>query len=154
LEMQDVKNIIVHNLSPGMVTTDLLMSGANTKQAKFFINILAEPADVVAEYLVPNIRSIPTNGSTKATYIRFLTGLKAYSQIFSVKGSRLVLEGIGMFLKIDGSNWMDRSKFISCLADHNLCMSMEALPFLTKTKPCPEARDPEFPQQFSPSQQQ
>lgn len=82
LKMQDVKNVIVHNLSPGMVTTDLLMSGANTKQAKFFINVLAEPADVVAEYLVPNIRSIPTNGSTKATYIRFLTGLKAYSQIF------------------------------------------------------------------------
>nr|XP_009796255.1 PREDICTED: chlorophyll(ide) b reductase NOL, chloroplastic isoform X2 [Nicotiana sylvestris] len=46
LEMQDVKNVIVHNLSPGMVTTDLLMSGANTKQAKFFINVLAEPADV------------------------------------------------------------------------------------------------------------
>ncbi|KAJ8538597.1 hypothetical protein K7X08_027818 [Anisodus acutangulus] len=83
LEMQHVKNVIVHNLSPGMVTTDLLMSGANTKQAKFFINVLAEPADVVAEYLVPNIRSIPTNGSTKATYIRFLTGLKAYTQIFS-----------------------------------------------------------------------
>ncbi|KAM3379051.1 chlorophyll(ide) b reductase NOL, chloroplastic [Capsicum galapagoense] len=97
LEMQDVKNIIVHNLSPGMVTTDLLMSGANTKQAKFFINILAEPADVVAEYLVPNIRSIPTNGSTKATYIRFLTGLKAYSQIFSriafgARRNRYVLE--------------------------------------------------------------
>jgi len=30
-----------------MVTTDLLMSGATTKQAKFFINILAEPPDVV-----------------------------------------------------------------------------------------------------------
>nr|GLL25708.1 chlorophyll(ide) b reductase NOL, chloroplastic [Ipomoea trifida] len=85
LEMQDVKTVLVHNLSPGMVTTDLLMSGANTKQAKFFINILAEPPDVVAEYLVPNIRSIPTSGSTKPTYIRFLTGLKAYSQIFSVK---------------------------------------------------------------------
>ncbi|XP_060178445.1 chlorophyll(ide) b reductase NOL, chloroplastic [Lycium barbarum] len=97
LEMQDVKNVIVHNLSPGMVTTDLLMSGANTKQAKFFINVLAEPADVVAEYLVPNIRSIPTNGSTKATYIRFLTGLKAYSQIFSrivfgARRNRYVLE--------------------------------------------------------------
>ena len=39
----------------------------------------------VAEYLVPNVRSIPSNGSTKPTYIRFLTGLKAYSQIFSVK---------------------------------------------------------------------
>ncbi|KAJ9709448.1 hypothetical protein PVL29_001093 [Vitis rotundifolia] len=83
LQMQDVKNVVVHNLSPGMVTTDLLMSGATTKQAKFFINVLAEPAEVVAEYLVPNIRSIPVNGSTKPSYIRFLTGLKAYSQIFS-----------------------------------------------------------------------
>ncbi|XP_031125931.1 chlorophyll(ide) b reductase NOL, chloroplastic [Ipomoea triloba] len=97
LEMQDVKTVLVHNLSPGMVTTDLLMSGANTKQAKFFINILAEPPDVVAEYLVPNIRSIPTSGSTKPTYIRFLTGLKAYSQIFSriafgARRNRYVLE--------------------------------------------------------------
>ncbi|XP_027107346.1 chlorophyll(ide) b reductase NOL, chloroplastic-like isoform X1 [Coffea arabica] len=83
LQMQDVKNVVVHNLSPGMVTTDLLMSGADTKQAKFFINILAEPAEVVARYLVPNIRSIPISGSTKPTYIRFLTGWKAYSQIFS-----------------------------------------------------------------------
>ncbi|XP_051121323.1 chlorophyll(ide) b reductase NOL, chloroplastic [Andrographis paniculata] len=83
LKMQDVNNVVVHNLSPGMVTTDLLMSGASTKQAKFFINVLAEPADVVAEYLVPQIRSIPTNGSTRPTYIRFLTGLKAYSKIFS-----------------------------------------------------------------------
>ncbi|KAJ6428706.1 hypothetical protein OIU84_020390 [Salix udensis] len=83
LRMQDVQNVVVHNLSPGMVTTDLLMSGATTNQAKFFINVLAEPAEVVAEYLVPNIRSIPANGSTKPTYIRFLTGVKAYSQIFS-----------------------------------------------------------------------
>ncbi|XP_052194596.1 chlorophyll(ide) b reductase NOL, chloroplastic [Diospyros lotus] len=97
LQMQDVKNVIVHNLSPGMVTTDLLMSGATTKQAKFFINVLAEPAEVVAEYLVPNVRSIPSNGSTKPTYIRFLTGLKAYSQIFSrlafgARRNRYVLE--------------------------------------------------------------
>lgn len=83
LQMQEVNNVVVHNLSPGMVTTDLLMSGANTKQAKFFINVLAEPADEVAKYLVPNIRSIPISGSTRPTYIRFLTGLKAYSQIFS-----------------------------------------------------------------------
>ncbi|KAK4790041.1 hypothetical protein SAY86_017345 [Trapa natans] len=83
LQMQDLKNVLVHNLSPGMVTTDLLMSGATTKQAKFFINILAEPAELVAEYLVPNIRSIPSNGAQKPTYIRFLTGVKAYSQIFS-----------------------------------------------------------------------
>ncbi|KAF5197104.1 Chlorophyll(ide) b reductase NOL protein [Thalictrum thalictroides] len=106
LRMQDVKNVVVHNLSPGMVTTDLLMSGATTKQAKFFINVLAEPAEVVAEYLVPNIRSIPSNGSTKPTYIRFLTGLKAYSQIFSVTnlffhlGLLLGQEGTDTCLKI------------------------------------------------------
>ncbi|GMJ11892.1 NYC1-like [Hibiscus trionum] len=97
LKMQDVKNVVVHNLSPGMVTTDLLMSGATTKQAKFFINVLAEPAEVVADYLVPNIRSIPASGSWKPTYIRFLTGLKAYSQIFSrlafgARRNRYVLE--------------------------------------------------------------
>ncbi|TQD82727.1 hypothetical protein C1H46_031696 [Malus baccata] len=97
LQMQDVKNVAVHNLSPGMVTTDLLMSGATTKQAKFFINVLAEPPEVVAEYLVPNIRSVPANGSMKPTYIRFLTGIKAYSQIFSrfafgARRNRYVLE--------------------------------------------------------------
>ncbi|KAK7283958.1 hypothetical protein RIF29_13708 [Crotalaria pallida] len=97
LQMQDVKNVMVHNLSPGMVTTDLLMSGANTKQAKFFINVLAEPPEVVAEYLVPNIRSVPADGSMKPTYIRFLTGLKAYSQIFSrfafgARRNRYILE--------------------------------------------------------------
>ncbi|KAH7690056.1 Chlorophyll(ide) b reductase protein [Dioscorea alata] len=37
----------------------------------------------VAEYLVPSIRSVPSRQSMRPTYIRFLTGLKAYSQIFS-----------------------------------------------------------------------
>lgn len=97
LQMHDVKNVVVHNLSPGMVTTDLLMSGANTKQAKFFINVLAEPPEVVAQYLVPKVRSIAGSGSTKPTYIRFLTGMKAYSQIFSrlafgARRNRYVLE--------------------------------------------------------------
>ncbi|CAM8958020.1 unnamed protein product [Rhodiola kirilowii] len=98
LQMHDVKNVIVHNLSPGMVTTDLLMSGANTKQAKFFINVLAEPAEVVAEYLVPNIREIPASGSTRPTYIRFLTGLKA----------DLLLEQ-GEIMRLDSCNFALRS---------------------------------------------
>jgi chlorophyll(ide) b reductase len=37
----------IHNLSPGMVTTELLMSGANTPQAKFFINCLGARAGFV-----------------------------------------------------------------------------------------------------------
>ncbi|KAH7433869.1 hypothetical protein KP509_07G090000 [Ceratopteris richardii] len=83
LKMQQIKNVIIHMLSPGMVTTDLLMSGSDTPQAKFFINVLAEPADTVAEFLVPRVREVSQNGSTKPTYIRFLTGIKAYSQILS-----------------------------------------------------------------------
>ncbi|XP_054813313.1 chlorophyll(ide) b reductase NOL, chloroplastic [Prosopis cineraria] len=114
LQMQDVKNVAVHNLSPGMVTTDLLMSGATTKQVKkthvtfprssqefflcildsifalleflfciyYFIPVLHDDMQV-AEFLVPNIRSTIANGSMKPSYIRFLTGVKAYSQIFS-----------------------------------------------------------------------
>eukprot|EP00897_Mesotaenium_endlicherianum_P010690 jgi/Mesen1/964/ME000012S00515 len=82
LKMLQVKNVTVHNLSPGMVTTDLLMSGSDTRVAKFFINALAESANTVAEYLVPRMRLVPGGGS-RSTYIRFLTGPKAYSQILA-----------------------------------------------------------------------
>lgn len=57
--MLGVKNVGIHNLSPGMVTTDLLMAGADTPVSKFFINCLAEEPDDVAEYLVPRIREVP-----------------------------------------------------------------------------------------------
>lgn len=40
LKLAKISNVGVHNLSPGMVTTELLMSGANTSAAKFFINCL------------------------------------------------------------------------------------------------------------------
>eukprot|EP00882_Tetradesmus_deserticola_P026083 GHRQ01028704.1.p1 GENE.GHRQ01028704.1~~GHRQ01028704.1.p1 ORF type:complete len:111 (-),score=20.89 GHRQ01028704.1:318-650(-) len=40
MQMAKINNVGVHNLSPGMVTTELLMSGANTPTAKFFINCL------------------------------------------------------------------------------------------------------------------
>jgi len=83
LRMQGIKKVAVHNLSPGMVTTDLLMSGSDTKQAKFFINVLAEPADTAAKFLVPRIRAVSGKASFKPTYIRFLNGFKAYSQIFA-----------------------------------------------------------------------
>ncbi|CAL5336927.1 unnamed protein product [Camellia sinensis] len=57
-----LQGVVHRDLKPerGMVTTDLLLSGASTKQ-----------------------KSVPANGLSKPTYIRFLTGLKAYSQIFS-----------------------------------------------------------------------
>ncbi|CAI7876662.1 unnamed protein product, partial [Closterium sp. NIES-54] len=82
LKMLKLPNVVVHNLSPGMVTTDLLMSGANTPQAKFFINALAEPAEEVAQFLVPRVREVPASGGNTSTYIKFLTKPKAFSQIF------------------------------------------------------------------------
>ena len=42
LKMAAISNVGVHNLSPGMVTTELLMSGADTGTAKFFINCLGK----------------------------------------------------------------------------------------------------------------
>ncbi|KAL3689338.1 hypothetical protein R1sor_015647 [Riccia sorocarpa] len=84
LRMQGVKNVVVHDLSPGMVTTDLLMSGVDTPQSKFFINVLAEPPNEVANYLVPRIRAVAESQKKTSTYIRFLTGPKAYRQILAV----------------------------------------------------------------------
>ncbi len=41
-QQANIKNVGIHNLSPGMVTTELLMSGADTQGSKFFINCLGE----------------------------------------------------------------------------------------------------------------
>ncbi|KAK9861543.1 hypothetical protein WJX84_011294 [Apatococcus fuscideae] len=86
LKMQGIANVGIHNLSPGMVTTELLMSGADTQIAKFFINCLAEEPTTVAQYLVPKIRRAPADSKTlggagKALDIRYLTKPKAYAQI-------------------------------------------------------------------------
>ncbi|GBF95247.1 chlorophyll(ide) b reductase chloroplastic [Raphidocelis subcapitata] len=86
LKLLDIKNVGVHNLSPGMVTTELLMSGADNKASKFFINCLAEEPEEVARFLVPRVRRIPQDSATLtggvgSAYIRFLTKPKAYGQI-------------------------------------------------------------------------
>jgi chlorophyll(ide) b reductase len=78
----DISNIGLHNISPGMVTTDLLMSGADTSQSKFFINCMAEPPEVVADFLVPRIREAARKRSTGSS-IKFLTPIKAYSNLFA-----------------------------------------------------------------------
>jgi chlorophyll(ide) b reductase len=88
LKMAGIDNVGLHNLSPGMVTTELLMSGSDTAQAKFFINCLAETPDVVADFLVPRIREVPSKQSLGGSpptglYIKYLTPVKAYSAILS-----------------------------------------------------------------------
>lgn len=87
LKEAKIKNVGIHNLSPGMVTTELLMSGATTPVAKFFINCLAEEPKDVASYLVPLIRRVPESninplsGSIDPSYPQFLTKTKAYTNI-------------------------------------------------------------------------
>ncbi|KAK9819695.1 hypothetical protein WJX72_001307 [[Myrmecia] bisecta] len=85
LKMQGINNVGIHNLSPGMVTTELLMSGTDTSTAKFFVNCLAESPETVAEYLVPRVRRVPAEsrslGGISSQYIRYLTKAKAYTQI-------------------------------------------------------------------------
>lgn len=40
LKMQGIANVGIHNLQPGMCATELLMSGADDADGKFFINCL------------------------------------------------------------------------------------------------------------------
>lgn len=52
-----MRSIGVHNLSPGMVLTDLLLKDASPIARRFF-NALAEEPETVAEALVPQIRAM------------------------------------------------------------------------------------------------
>ena len=62
------KGVGIHNLSPGMVLTDLLLTHADKEAFKIF-NILAEKPETVVKKLVPKIRAIKGTGKS----IRFLT---------------------------------------------------------------------------------
>jgi len=109
LGMLKIGNVKLHMLSPGMVTTDLLMAGGDTKIAKYMINALAEEPKDVATFLVPRVRQVVTDpraGGPEAgqdegleemsaldsvmaainggsTYIKYLTLPKAFSQILT-----------------------------------------------------------------------
>jgi len=63
--------VAVHTISPGMVLTGLLLSGA-TAQNKRAFNILCEQPETVAAYLVPRIRTVVARGDRRR-YIRYLT---------------------------------------------------------------------------------
>ncbi|CAL8465249.1 g4784 [Coccomyxa elongata] len=69
-------SIGVHNLSPGMVLTDLLLKDASPIARRFF-NALAEEPETVAEALVPQIRAMQgTNGS-----VDFLSPVTAVGRV-------------------------------------------------------------------------
>ncbi|CAG9460765.1 unnamed protein product [Pedinophyceae sp. YPF-701] len=67
-------NVEAHLFSPGMVLTDLLLSGADlsSPMTARALNLLAEPADVVARWMAPRIRGV--RGSSPR-HVRYLTPL-------------------------------------------------------------------------------
>lgn len=72
----DLNNIRFHQLSPGMVLTDLLLKNNPTPQVKRIFNMLAEEPTTVAAELVPHIRET-VEKDARNKYIAFLTIPKA-----------------------------------------------------------------------------
>ncbi|MEI6639547.1 MAG: SDR family oxidoreductase [Chlorobium sp.] len=62
LKAAGVKSVGVHELSPGLVLTDLLLRDA-TEEARRFLTVIAEKPETVASVLVPKIRSISGKNS-------------------------------------------------------------------------------------------
>lgn len=79
-ELKD-SQVRFHMLSPGMVLTDLLMSGNTDPKTRKIFNILAEEPHTVAENLVPRIRQIALSNTQASKYVRFLTLPKAFFQL-------------------------------------------------------------------------
>jgi NAD(P)-dependent dehydrogenase (short-subunit alcohol dehydrogenase family) len=94
LASANVETVGVHQLSPGMVLTDLLLEGAEPVAKRFF-NVLAEEPETVAKDLVPKIR----NTFTKTSAVEFLTLQDAVFRV--VFGVPQILNG-GKFFDGDG----------------------------------------------------
>ena len=96
-----VECVGVHQLSPGMVLTDLLLEGASPLARRFF-NVLAEEPEVVAADLCPKIRAVSgTNSSIEFLTLpdavrRVATGVPqivAGGRFFDSNGNRIASDG-------------------------------------------------------------
>ncbi|GAB4817879.1 hypothetical protein N2152v2_004925 [Parachlorella kessleri] len=90
-------SIAVHNLSPGMVLTDLLLKDSTVAARRFF-NTLAEEPETVAAALVPRIRAVQGTGgsvdymSPADAFVRVLWGLPQIvngGRFFDKEGNRV-----------------------------------------------------------------
>jgi NAD(P)-dependent dehydrogenase (short-subunit alcohol dehydrogenase family) len=96
-----VECVGVHQLSPGMVLTDLLLEGASPLARRFF-NVLAEEPEVVAADLCPKIRAVSgTNSSIEFLTLpdavrRVATGVPQIvggGRFFDANGNRIASDG-------------------------------------------------------------
>ena len=96
-----LSSIGVHNLSPGMVLTDLLLKDS-TPIARRFFNTLAEEPETVAADLAPRILSIQGTGqsieclSPPSAFVKVALGFPqiiAGGRFFDKEGNRVQVNG-------------------------------------------------------------
>lgn len=95
LKASGISSIGVHNLSPGLVLTDLLLKDS-TPVARRFFNTLAEEPDTAATILAPQIRSV--QGSKQS--LEVLSPLSAVLKV--VTGFPQIISG-GRFFDKEGN---------------------------------------------------
>lgn len=87
-------NILINNIHPGMMVTDLIVKGMSIEPK--LINILAELPITVAEKMVPIMKNIRKTGKrinfTKGSkiFIRFMTSWRFKNKFMDKKGNLLV----------------------------------------------------------------
>jgi chlorophyll(ide) b reductase len=89
----------IHDISPGMVLTDLLLKGGqNPPGYAKILNILAEKPATVADYLVPRMRGVKGTGksinflTSGKAMVRFMTAGKRKKRFFDESSDELVLK--------------------------------------------------------------
>ncbi|KAL3678632.1 hypothetical protein R1sor_021588 [Riccia sorocarpa] len=101
LEASGLSSIGVHNLSPGLVLTDLLLKDS-TFVARRFFNTLAEEPDTAATVLAPRIRAVEGSNqsievlSPASAMLKVLTGFPQIicgGRFFDKDGNRVVVPG-------------------------------------------------------------
>ncbi|CAM6090616.1 unnamed protein product [Calypogeia fissa] len=101
LKTAGISSIGVHNLSPGLVLTDLLLKDS-TPIARRFFNTLAEEPETVAEILAPRIRAVQGSGqsldvlSPLSAFFKVVTGFPQIlfgGRFFDKDGNRVVVAG-------------------------------------------------------------
>jgi NAD(P)-dependent dehydrogenase (short-subunit alcohol dehydrogenase family) len=81
------RSVGVHELSPGLVLTDLLLRDATPAQKRFF-NAMAETPETVAAKLVPAIRAISGRGGTLRYLPVFFMLAKLAASLFGYRKDR------------------------------------------------------------------
>ncbi len=96
--------ILVHNLSPGMVFTKLLLDDSTPELRKFPFGVLAAQPEEVAADLIPKILSKKSNGSS----VEFLTTdriLKKFVDRFILQKKSEYIDDDGNVIKVPGNQY-------------------------------------------------